>query len=44
MLRDATPVQARLILAALVVIAFAALIWLEWRYKTAVEESYPPFH
>jgi UDP-GlcNAc:undecaprenyl-phosphate GlcNAc-1-phosphate transferase len=44
MLRDATPTQARLILAALVVIAFAALIWLEWRYKTAVEESYPPFH
>jgi len=33
MLRDATPLQARLLLAVLVVIFGAALVWLEWRFS-----------
>jgi UDP-GlcNAc:undecaprenyl-phosphate GlcNAc-1-phosphate transferase len=33
MLRDATPLQAELILAALATIFIAGLIWLEWRFK-----------
>ncbi len=34
MLRDATPLQARLILAGLAVTFIAGLIWLEWRFKS----------
>jgi UDP-GlcNAc:undecaprenyl-phosphate GlcNAc-1-phosphate transferase len=33
MLRDATPLQARLLLAVLVVIFGASLVWLEWRFS-----------
>lgn len=32
MLRDATPLQARLLLAVLMVVFGAALVWLEWRF------------
>jgi UDP-GlcNAc:undecaprenyl-phosphate GlcNAc-1-phosphate transferase len=38
MLRDATPLQARLMLAMLVMVFGAALVWLEWRF----EEPAPP--
>lgn len=39
MLRDATPLQARLLLAVLVVIFGAALVWLEWRFSESASSD-----
>ena len=39
MVRDADPAQARLVLAVIVVLFIAALIWLEFRFKPAGDKT-----
>lgn len=39
MLRDATPLQARLLLAILVIIFGVALVWLEWRFSESAPQK-----
>ncbi len=39
MLRDATPLQAKLILGSLAALFIVALIWLEWRFRGTLAED-----